>query len=227
MINGGFGLVLDGTQEAEQKAKTMLSWDVSNGVSDPRAPPRQWPCPPPRKQSGGPAAPVSPLQPPPGFPSSSDGLFPAQPVSAGGPSGVARVPACACACGAGLQPSLWPRGPEGGSSTNARSGGDGGYLQMGVEWGGAWEPCARVRLGWPRRVEGRSPIRGGWSSSGRRCGSEGMAGGGGQWQEGSQRWGEGQGHRPGGPEDAGPGLGPLPGVGGRSSGRRMASVTSS
>ena len=31
-INGGFGLVLDGTQEAEQKAKMMLTWDVSNGV---------------------------------------------------------------------------------------------------------------------------------------------------------------------------------------------------
>lgn len=34
MINGGFGLVLDGTQEAEQKARMMLSWDVSNGVSN-------------------------------------------------------------------------------------------------------------------------------------------------------------------------------------------------
>lgn len=33
MINGGFGLVLDGTPEAEQKARMMLSWDVSNGVS--------------------------------------------------------------------------------------------------------------------------------------------------------------------------------------------------
>ncbi|XP_058144827.1 urocanate hydratase isoform X2 [Dasypus novemcinctus] len=33
VINGGFGLVLDGTQEAEQKAKMMLSWDVSNGVA--------------------------------------------------------------------------------------------------------------------------------------------------------------------------------------------------
>ncbi|XP_070094511.1 urocanate hydratase isoform X3 [Equus przewalskii] len=32
-INGGFGLVLDGTQEAEQKAKMMLTWDVSNGVA--------------------------------------------------------------------------------------------------------------------------------------------------------------------------------------------------
>nr|XP_023403901.1 urocanate hydratase [Loxodonta africana] len=33
VINGGFGLVLDGTEEAEQKAKAMLSWDVSNGVA--------------------------------------------------------------------------------------------------------------------------------------------------------------------------------------------------
>lgn len=35
MINGGFGLVLDGTSQAEQKARMMLSWDVSNGVSPP------------------------------------------------------------------------------------------------------------------------------------------------------------------------------------------------
>ncbi|EPY87397.1 urocanate hydratase [Camelus ferus] len=33
VINGGFGLVLDGTLEAEQKAKMVLSWDVSNGVA--------------------------------------------------------------------------------------------------------------------------------------------------------------------------------------------------
>lgn len=33
MINGGFGLVLDGSTEAEERAKMMLSWDVSNGVS--------------------------------------------------------------------------------------------------------------------------------------------------------------------------------------------------
>uniref|UniRef100_A0A8C5NWY3 Urocanate hydratase n=1 Tax=Jaculus jaculus TaxID=51337 RepID=A0A8C5NWY3_JACJA len=33
VINGGFGLVLDGTPEAEQKARKMLSWDVSNGVA--------------------------------------------------------------------------------------------------------------------------------------------------------------------------------------------------
>ncbi|XP_036594994.1 urocanate hydratase [Trichosurus vulpecula] len=33
VINGGFGLVLDGTEEAERKARMMLSWDVSNGVA--------------------------------------------------------------------------------------------------------------------------------------------------------------------------------------------------
>jgi len=33
VINGGFGLVLDGTDEAEQRARLMVGWDVSNGVS--------------------------------------------------------------------------------------------------------------------------------------------------------------------------------------------------
>ncbi|KFW00188.1 Urocanate hydratase, partial [Eurypyga helias] len=33
VINGGFGLVLDGSKEAEERAKMMLSWDVSNGVT--------------------------------------------------------------------------------------------------------------------------------------------------------------------------------------------------
>ncbi|XP_009637511.1 urocanate hydratase [Egretta garzetta] len=33
VINGGFGLVLDGSTEAEERAKMMLSWDVSNGVA--------------------------------------------------------------------------------------------------------------------------------------------------------------------------------------------------
>lgn len=44
VINGGFGLVLDGTEEAEQKARMMLSWDVSNGVSAHQHPPHQWLC---------------------------------------------------------------------------------------------------------------------------------------------------------------------------------------
>lgn len=33
VINGGFGLVLDGSEEAASRAKCMLAWDVSNGVS--------------------------------------------------------------------------------------------------------------------------------------------------------------------------------------------------
>ncbi|NP_001128601.1 urocanate hydratase [Danio rerio] len=33
VINGGFGLVLDGSEEAERRARTMLNWDVSNGVA--------------------------------------------------------------------------------------------------------------------------------------------------------------------------------------------------
>ncbi|XP_075430717.1 urocanate hydratase isoform X2 [Ascaphus truei] len=33
VINGGFGLVLDGSEEAEGRAVAMLSWDVSNGVA--------------------------------------------------------------------------------------------------------------------------------------------------------------------------------------------------
>ncbi|XP_003383059.1 PREDICTED: urocanate hydratase [Amphimedon queenslandica] len=32
VINGGFGLVLDGTQEAAKRAQRMLYWDVMNGV---------------------------------------------------------------------------------------------------------------------------------------------------------------------------------------------------
>ncbi|XP_046542944.1 urocanate hydratase-like [Haliotis rubra] len=33
VINGGFGLVLDGTLDSALRAKRMLSWDVSNGVA--------------------------------------------------------------------------------------------------------------------------------------------------------------------------------------------------
>ncbi|XP_072106676.1 urocanate hydratase isoform X1 [Mobula birostris] len=32
-VNGGFGLVLDGSKDTEERAKVMLNWDVSNGVS--------------------------------------------------------------------------------------------------------------------------------------------------------------------------------------------------
>jgi urocanate hydratase len=33
VINGGFGLVLDGTAQAERRAKQMLHWDVNNGIA--------------------------------------------------------------------------------------------------------------------------------------------------------------------------------------------------
>jgi len=33
VVNGGFGLVLDGSQEAGDRARMMLSWDVNNGVA--------------------------------------------------------------------------------------------------------------------------------------------------------------------------------------------------
>ncbi|KAK2142129.1 hypothetical protein LSH36_994g01034 [Paralvinella palmiformis] len=33
VINGGFGLVLDGSEEAATRARSMLSWDVTNGVA--------------------------------------------------------------------------------------------------------------------------------------------------------------------------------------------------
>ncbi len=33
VINGGFGMLLDGTTEAEKRLKSMLFWDVNNGIS--------------------------------------------------------------------------------------------------------------------------------------------------------------------------------------------------
>jgi urocanate hydratase len=33
VINGGFGMVLDGTKEADKRLKAMLFWDVNNGIS--------------------------------------------------------------------------------------------------------------------------------------------------------------------------------------------------
>lgn len=33
VINGGFGMVLDGSREAERRLKNMLFWDVNNGIS--------------------------------------------------------------------------------------------------------------------------------------------------------------------------------------------------
>ena len=33
VINGGFGMVIDGSKEADQKIKNMLFWDVNNGIA--------------------------------------------------------------------------------------------------------------------------------------------------------------------------------------------------
>lgn len=33
VINGGFGMVLDGTKEADRRLKSMLFWDVNNGIA--------------------------------------------------------------------------------------------------------------------------------------------------------------------------------------------------
>ena len=33
VINGGFGLVLDGSDEAERRLEQMLLWDVNNGIA--------------------------------------------------------------------------------------------------------------------------------------------------------------------------------------------------
>jgi urocanate hydratase len=33
VINGGFGMVLDGSKEAEQRLQSMLHWDVHNGIA--------------------------------------------------------------------------------------------------------------------------------------------------------------------------------------------------
>ncbi|MGB3946397.1 MAG: urocanate hydratase [Bacteroidia bacterium] len=33
VINGGFGMVIDGSNESEQKLKSMLFWDVNNGIA--------------------------------------------------------------------------------------------------------------------------------------------------------------------------------------------------
>lgn len=33
VINGGFGMVLDGTRDAERRLKSMLYWDVNNGIA--------------------------------------------------------------------------------------------------------------------------------------------------------------------------------------------------
>ena len=33
VVNGGFGMVLDGSDETEIKLKRMLHWDVNNGIA--------------------------------------------------------------------------------------------------------------------------------------------------------------------------------------------------
>ena len=33
VINGGFGMVLDGTKEAQKRLQAMLFWDVNNGIA--------------------------------------------------------------------------------------------------------------------------------------------------------------------------------------------------
>ena len=33
VMNGGFGLVLDGTPEADRRLASMLHWDVNNGIA--------------------------------------------------------------------------------------------------------------------------------------------------------------------------------------------------
>jgi urocanate hydratase len=33
VINGGFGMVLDGSKEASKRLQSMLFWDVNNGIS--------------------------------------------------------------------------------------------------------------------------------------------------------------------------------------------------
>ena len=33
VVNGGFGMLLDGSAEAEQKLTSMLHWDVNNGIA--------------------------------------------------------------------------------------------------------------------------------------------------------------------------------------------------
>ena len=33
VINGGFGMLLDGTAEADRRLKMMLHWDVNNGIA--------------------------------------------------------------------------------------------------------------------------------------------------------------------------------------------------
>jgi urocanate hydratase len=33
VVNGGFGMVLDGTEEADRRIRSMVAWDVNNGIA--------------------------------------------------------------------------------------------------------------------------------------------------------------------------------------------------
>jgi urocanate hydratase len=33
VMNGGFGMVIDGSEEADRKIRNMLLWDVNNGIA--------------------------------------------------------------------------------------------------------------------------------------------------------------------------------------------------
>ena len=33
VINGGFGMVIDGSEDADRRIKNMLFWDVNNGIA--------------------------------------------------------------------------------------------------------------------------------------------------------------------------------------------------
>jgi urocanate hydratase len=33
VINGGFGMLLDGSEDVDKRLKSMLHWDVNNGIS--------------------------------------------------------------------------------------------------------------------------------------------------------------------------------------------------
>ena len=33
VVNGGFGMLLDGTEDSNKKLKSMLHWDVNNGIA--------------------------------------------------------------------------------------------------------------------------------------------------------------------------------------------------
>jgi urocanate hydratase len=33
VINGGFGLVIDGSEKAQENIDSMISWDVNNGIA--------------------------------------------------------------------------------------------------------------------------------------------------------------------------------------------------